>query len=771
MWLSKLRKKKTQYYLIGVIFTIAIALISISAIITMVTNTFVLEYYKGDNTPDLTVVTTKNSVIEKTEKWFETQGEEVRNYNKHEIYTTSTNLSLNGNINDFLLSYIIPIESTENLSNKIQIIEGDYSKKTPEKGEMWIPKTVAKFKGIMIGDDAEIIDNNGEKMKFKISAIINDSNQTTTGMGILYTYINEEDRKSLKSLQSAAMINMNCNRDSNKKVIDLTKYINEPIGGFIIDKSLYILNAIVAPSIMGGLSLISALLLVFVLVVIIRTNLKNNILKEHKAMGIYKTLGYTSKEIRRIYLYGYMIVSCISSFIGILISIPISNYVCNIIFNYLGEYRFDLTSLIIILIIFLLFNALVYVNLYGVLKSVNKLKPVNAINVGLNSSKKNFKKSLIKNNSSSFIMAINDIFKYKRNSLMILIIFILVFYISIFFLNIANSMLKIESNLHKWAGVPRADLVISAATDRENSIDEVKKYLDNDKRVKDFYLWNFTGQNKIIIDNSKYKIMNSILFPTTFDKFNEEDFSILHGRNPRNENEVALNISIMDENNLNIGDYITINVENKDREFLITGSYSSMLGCMQNLRLVNKVLSGNSKGNIAFVTLNNLESYKSMKEDLLNNFNMISVSKIYKSFRDAVSQTVEISIPVVIILLIGILGFTFLNIINILVTNSLDNKKNYGIMKSLGFDSKYIRRREMFRLLILGSIGVGGGLGINLLLSKGIFELLLGGVDGYIFNPILTVLYIILVFILIIILMYICTKDIKKISTVDLIME
>lgn len=770
MWLSKLKKKKAQYFLLGIIFTISIALISVSTIVTVVANTFASEYYAGDSTPDLHIITTNKSVADKSRSWYESKGNEVRNYNNYNMFSVSTNLSLDNKTNEYMMSFVIPMDNIENLSNKINIIDGDKGSKAPRRGEMWIPSTVAKLKEISVGDIAKIIDSNGNELEFKISAIITDSNQSTTAMGVLYTYINEEDREILKALPSANSITMNCNGDSTEKSKELVSYINEPIGGIVGDKNLYVIAATMTPSLIGGLGLMSSIILIVGLILILRSNIKNNILKEYKSIGIYKAIGYSSKKIRKIYLYGYGLVSICSSLLGILISIPLVTYICNIIFEYLGVYSFDLLSLGIVTVAFILFNLLVYFNVYRVLRVVNKIRPVDAINIGLTSSKEKFNKSVIKNNSSSFAMAINDIFKYKKNNFIILLIFTLVFYVSILFLNVANTMLTLDENLYQIFGTANADLVVAAPTDIEDSLKDIKKYLDKDERVEEYYLWDVTGQSKITIDNTKYKVDSGSLQATTYDKYNEEDFSITEGRNPRNKNEVSLGVIIMKDNELKIGDYITINVEGESRELLIVGSYASMMGNGQNLRLTNDVLSSGSNGNVAFVKLKNVEDYTGLKSDIDNKFNGVSVDKIYSPLRDTASQVVDTAVPISSILLVGVLAFGLLNIMNILTTSNLDNRKNYGIMKSLGFNSKYIKRRSNYRIMISAILGSVIGVSLNIFTSAGLMKAALG-FNVFNFNEPMTVIFVIISFILIMLIMYVCNREIRKISTVELMME
>lgn len=770
MWLCKLKKKKIQYILLGIIFAIAIALISVSTVVTGVSKTFAEKYYEGDSTPDIYVVTTSDSVMEKSYSWYKSKGSDLRNYKKYNMFSVSTNLSFNGKSNDNIMSYVVPIDSVENLSNKLEFVEGNNKEKSPRRGEMWIPSTIANIKDIKVGGTVKIVDANGENFEYKVSAIVNDSNQSSTAVGVLYVYVDENERETLKALPPAKMATMNCDGDTSEISKELIEYINEPLGGVIVDKSLFILAVTRAGSLIGGLGLMTSIILTIVLILILRSNIKNNVLREYKSIGIYKALGYSSKKIRRIYLYGYELVSIVSSLIGIVISIPMVTHICNIVFKNLGVYKFDLISFGILILVFLIFNLSVYINLYRVLKCIDKIKPVEAINIGITSSKEKMKKSLIKNNSSSLCMAINDIFKYKKNNFIILIMFILVFYMSTLFMNVANTMITLDSNLYKIFGTANADLVIAAPSDIDDSIREVRKYLDNDDRVNGYYLWDVIGQSKIGIDTSEYKIEGGSLMATTYNKFNEDDFSIIQGINPRNKKEVSLSVDIMKRNDLSIGDYITLNIEGESREFLIVGSYASMMSNGQNARLTSDVLSSGSNGNVAFVKLKNVDDYNSLKNDIYNKFEGITIDKVYSPLKDTASQVVETSVPISIIVLVGVLIFGIFNIVNILIINNFDNRKKYGIMKSLGFNSKYIKRRSNYRIMSLAVLGGLIGVGLTVFTSKDLMKLALG-FDVFNLNLNMTLVLVAITFVLIIVTIYICNRSIDKISTVELIEE
>ena len=770
MWLAKLKKKKMQNFLLGIIFAISIAMICVSTVLTAVSANFATKYYEGDNTPDILTITTNESVVNKIHNFYKDKDDKVRNYNKYDIFSISTNLTFINKNNTTLMSCVVPIEDKRELSNKIEIKDGDKESEAPKSGEMWVSSTTANSKNVKVGDKAKITDGNGKSLEYKISAIVNDSNQSSTSIGILIVYVNEADRENLESLPKANMVTFNCDGDTSKMSNELVEYINEPIGGAIVNKSLFILAATMTSGIIGGIGLITGIILIVMLMLILKSNIKNNILREYKSIGTYKSMGYSSKKIRRIYSYGYGLVSIISSLIGIIISIPMITYICNIAFKNMGNYSFDGTSVAIMLITFLIFNLIVYITVYSVLSCINKIKPVEAINIGVTSSKEKLKKSLIKNNSSSFCMAINDIFKYKKSNFISLIVFILVFYISILFLNIAYSMKALDDNLYKIFGTANSDLIISAPTDIENSISEVKKYIDLDNRVDNYYTWDVVAQGKVGIDASKYEVEEGAVIATIYNKFNEEDFSIVKGINPRNKNEVSLSVDLMKNNNLDLGDYIRIKVEDEEKEFLIVGSFASMMSNGQSIRLTSDVISDNSIGNVAFINLKSVDDYEALKNDIKAKFDGVKVEKIYSPLKEAASQVVEISVPISIVLLVGVLVFGIFNIVNVLLINNLDNRKNYGVMKSLGFTSKYIRARNNYRIMILAILGAIIGILVAITTSSKVIQLAMG-FDVFKLNLVMTSGLVLITFVLIMIALHVCNRSIKKISTVELIRE
>lgn len=187
------------------------------------------------------------------------------------------------------------------------------------------------------------------------------------------------------------------------------------------------------------------------------------------------------------------------------------------------------------------------------------------------------------------------------------------------------------------------------------------------------------------------------------------------------------------------------------------------------LRLTSEALD-NDSGNIAFVNLKNIDDYNDLKNDINKKFNGVVVERVYEVLQDISAQVIDTIVPISLITLIGTLIFALINIINVILINNLDNRANYGIMKSLGFTSAYIKRRSNFRILILTSLAAIIGFIANILTTKKLLELCIG-FDVLNFNINMTIVFIFIVFILITLVMKICNRAIDKISIIDLIKE
>lgn len=129
--------------------------------------------------------------------------------------------------------------------------------------------------------------------------------------------------------------------------------------------------------------MISILLLISLLIVLmtfmcIRFTLLAKIEEDYKEIGVMKAIGLQSKEIKKIYLAKYAVISVIGSLCGYLISIPLSHVLLKNIKLFMGESNNEGLSWFLavagVFIVMLLMIAYVY-GLLNRFKRFRQLKP------------------------------------------------------------------------------------------------------------------------------------------------------------------------------------------------------------------------------------------------------------------------------------------------------------------------------------------------------------------------------------------------------------
>ncbi|MDU7968248.1 MAG: FtsX-like permease family protein, partial [Paeniclostridium sordellii] len=282
----------------------------------------------------------------------------------------------------------------------------------------------------------------------------------------------------------------------------------------------------------------------------------------------------------------------------------------------------------------------------------------------------------------------------------------------------------------------------------------------------------------VYLDITKYNIKNAQVITTLIDNYeSNEDFnvSIKEGRNPKSKNEIALTEQILKDANLEIGDYIRVKVLGDEKSLLITGSYTSMMSNNYSMRMTLDIVPKDMRNSLLNLNLNatlkDKNDYDSVKKDYKEKYEVASVDISPSLIVQTAKSVVETITPVTRIILTGILIFSILNIINLIMMNNTDNRRKNAIMKSLGFSNKYIISSTSYRIIILTVISSLFGFTLNLIISKNIFKIAMSGIDGLMIPYNLVSATILLIAIITILTTIISMLSIRKISIVELMEE
>ncbi len=769
MWFSKIRKNKKQFILVFIIITVISCVLSTCISLTSSVNDYVDDYYAKyyDEFVFLNLEDEKNSLTryfdEKEIDYVETQG-----------YSVDFNVYLNGRNLKLKRGYIAIInDDYQDNPWNLTILEQENESIKPTEHEIWVPKIVADACEINIGDKVTI-KNDNKSIDYKVTTIVNDALEPTTIIGNNNFYVDNSISEIMSEDKTLFFFGYNYSAGVSISD-DFEDYLGHTYYGSMTSAKAFSNVAKLTTVTVGGIGLIASILIFIAAIIVIRFILWNSILREYKNIGIYKALGFSNRKIANIYLTVFGMPSLVGVILGSIASFFVSNQFVSEIVKYIGSYKVKSGNVALVLISSLALFVVYMLTLDGMLKKLKTIDPVEALTIGIKRNEKKLSASLIKHKPNPFALAINDIVKYKKQNIMIFTIFIMVSFLVTFFYNINCSVMNIQDYTERWFGNMVSDCIINTY-DYENNRDDIYKYLDDDPDIKEYRYGCFSGSGIVSIDTEAYNIGSSTLIYSAYNDYDENNnFSCMvdKGRNPNNKNEIAIAKNIASDSGLDIGDKIVITVDGKEKELEVVGIYSSIYNNSYTYRIMLDLIPEDCYQymNIDIVVaLKNPDDIASFSKTIEDKFAGTQIEKISSDIENGLSD-LDIINPIIIVILAAIVLFCMLNVINIIMVTKIDNRKNYGIMKAIGFSNAQIICRMMFRIMMVSMVASALGYLIYFQCGSYIFKAVVLGIDGivHIIQNDIAILGMLNAFIFIVSL--ISMLSIKNISTVELMEE
>lgn len=369
--------------------------------------------------------------------------------------------------------------------------------------------------------------------------------------------------------------------------------------------------------------------------------------------------------------------------------------------------------------------------------------------------------------------------KRKRTMNIILLLFIIL--AVMFVSSSANNLSAVTSSLDTYFDNAKvADYCIFTSgkveTDKSESAEEIVKNFSGTQSYKSedtIYISTsgVTKENKQIESSSTMMNAFENACITYFDENNEPLTAV-------NEGEVYLRKSILTQNNLAVGDKITVKVGDVSKDFKIKGSLkdavlgSSMMGTPRYLVSkadFNDFYSNESvkpwTGKSVYVYTDDIEGLEQALSDCTNITFMGSKALIKTTYiMDMINAGVLLIVSICLILIsFVILRFT--------ITFTLSEEyREIGIMKAIGIKNRKIRGLYLIKYFATSIVGAIIGLIIsipfgNMLLQQVSENIVIEGNNRYILN----IIFAIAIVLIIMLFCYRCTGKVKKFSPVDAI--
>ena len=468
MWKKKIKHKKMQFIGMGLMLMVIALIFATCLGFTLELRHYAKTRFAAPNCPDAYVYTHENISLEGN-----FPDEAVRNNIASVNVLKGKEVSMPlriGEVSPSSMNFILCEMPEDGFETYMQRVAGDLISKTPQRGEIWIDQPLANAYQIQIGD--ELILETKPASKLKVSAIYTATFAPVERVTIKYCMVNQETIAGLTDEIDGGLFAVNLKDKSaaaydaldKGNPYDIITFSRESISKYITDIS----------GILGGIATAAVFVVFLASLMIIQFMINNDLQKEYRCIGIYKSLGYKNEQIKSFYLKGYLVVGVAAFCVGALLAAPIVLKLGNGITKTLGGFKLSGTYGVVSLITVALMTFILWLRANKYLKKVQHISPVEAIRTGAAAGEYQKGKSFIKYAKTPLETAINELIMKPKKSLIFIGVLTISFYLLCFFSAGYFTCDHICENATKWLAVPRYDAVISGAMD-EQMIKEIEK--------------------------------------------------------------------------------------------------------------------------------------------------------------------------------------------------------------------------------------------------------------------------------------------------------
>lgn len=598
----------------------------------------------------------------------------------------------------------------------------------PKPGELYVPVAFKKQGIAKIGDKAEIAGKT-----FTINGFLRDGTMNSQMAGSKRFLLHQNDYDELFSKGKLEYIIQFRLKDPSKLNQFEAAYkkagleVNGPNG----THRLFKLGNAMSDGMMISILLLISLLIVLMTFMCIRFTLLAKIEEDYKEIGVMKAIGLQSKEIKKIYLAKYAVISVIGSLCGYLISIPLSYVLLKNIKLFMGESNNEGLSWFLAVAGVFIVMLLMIAYVYGLLNRFKKISAVEAIRFSRANEKVNTKTHVNLRRfpflSSDTRIGLIDIMNRKKIYLTMLLVFILSTFIMIIPALVYHTTSSEEfiENIGFSHKVDIATSLYQSTNSIENQ-EKIEAYLSNDPDVAAFS--KISTKN---FDVHEAGLTNSVL---SVELGNLQKFPVdyLKGKAPRQTNEIALSIVNAEEFEKKIGDSMILVRDGREERFTVCGIYANVFNggktakatfedttaptiwtdisikLKDSTKLTKKM--NQYKKDLPFAKMNNAEQFRD------------------QTYGSTIQSLLMISIGafLVALLVTGLITSLFIKLLLV------KDKKEIATLKAIGFTNQEIRNQYLSRSLTILVIGLGLGTLLSMTLGKmmsGLVSAALGGVS------------------------------------------
>ena len=449
----------------------------------------------------------------------------------------------------------------------------------------------------------------------------------------------------------------------------------------IVAQSRYI-----SQGICSAIMSVMAFFVLLIALVVIVSNIINYIQVNIKNLGALKATGYTSGQLVLSLLLQFLGLAFIAALLGAALSYTLFPAINTMMIAQTGiPYAIHFLPLPVIISLIIL-GGTVALSVWLSARRIKKIEPIVALRSGVQTH--NFKKNRVPLEKTraplNFALALKTTLSGVKHNITVCITMLVLSLVVVFSgLMTENIIVDMTPFLNLIVG-ETADSAINVQVETEDDFLEV---LNSDSRTEKVYLYNSLNVSHV----GGAELMATLC--DDFSKVNNQSV-VFKGRFPKFDNEIAIAAKYAKEKGFAIGNEIEITANGKTEKYLISGftQITNNLGrdCLltrQGYERLGELTSVTYYIKLAEGT--DIDAFnEEMKGDFEGNVNaVINYSAAIDATAGVYVSMMTIIVSAILILSAVIIAF----VLYLLVRTMLNNKKrDYGILKSLGFTTKQL---------------------------------------------------------------------------------
>lgn len=592
------------------------------------------------------------------------------------------------------------------------ILDLDNEKLEVQKGEVAVPIYFMEEYALKIGDTITV-KSEGYQKEFVISDYARDYEMNSSLTSSKRFVINQADYDEMLNKQVGELeylIEFRLNENGDAQAVQ-TAYIEAglPANGPTVGGKIFLLfNAMSDAAVVMVIILIS-ILLIIIASLCIRLTFLATIDEDLREIGVMKAMGISRKDIKKVYINKYRVMSVLAGIIGYLLSFAVVN-----LFN--GNMRLYLSSdlsgslkyvLSLIAPLFVYFMIVMYCK--QVLKRIDRISAVEALRSDILERGKSRKYSfpLLKNKffSTNIYMGLRDVWKRFKLYRLLIFIFAVCTFIVILPLNMYNTMNSPEFST--YMGIGKCDMRIDLRK-TDTITEDFKRLLEELKNDPDI-------EKYAAYITCSYQVKNA---KGSWDYINIEtgDFSAfplnyLEGRAPEGEGEISLSHANASGDGLNkkVGDEVVVKVAGTEKTMKVCGIYQDITNGGKTAK-ADTGLGLNEAAVLWYIVNMDVAAGVDIGKKMDYYQNTYSSAQV-NDIKEYTQQTLGNIIDQMSTIVVGgvIIALTIVVLITALFLKMLLSKdmSQIAIMRSVGLTSRNIKHQYMagtFMVLILGIV-------------------------------------------------------------------